>query len=105
MDDPITYYSPSIEPSGITFNAGGKYPGWKNNLFLTALVGQKLYRYEIDGRKITHREVLWDQYGCTRDVIMGPDGLLYVLIQNSTGANMSTAVESPGMVVCLAPLD
>lgn len=105
MDDPITYYSPAIGPSGIAFNTGSRYPGWKDNLFVAALVGQKLLRYEIAGRRIVHQEVLWDQYGRTRDVIMGPDGLLYVLLQNATGAPMSTDAATPGMVVRLVPLD
>jgi aldose sugar dehydrogenase len=105
MDDPITYYSPAIGPSGITFNTGGRYSAWKDNLFLTALVGQKLFRYEIVGRKITHQEILWDQYGRTRDVIMGPNGLLYVLLQNATGAPMSTDAATPGMVVRLVPVN
>ena len=105
MDDPITYYSPSIGPSGIVFNTGNKYSGWKGNLFLAALVGQKLFRYEISGRKIVHQEILWDEYGRTREVIMGPDGLLYVILQNSTGATMSTAAASPGMVVRLVPVN
>ncbi|HKD49055.1 MAG TPA: PQQ-dependent sugar dehydrogenase [Rhizomicrobium sp.] len=105
MDDPVTYYSPAIGPSGIAFNSGSNYPGWKNNLFLAALVGQKLFRYEIAGRKIVQQEILWDQYGRTRDVIMGPDGLLYVLLQNATGAPMSTDAATPGMVVRLKPVD
>jgi glucose/arabinose dehydrogenase len=103
MDDPIKYYSPAIGPSGITFNTGSKYPGWKNSLFLTALTGQKLFRYEIDGRKITEQEILWDQYGRTRAVIMGPDGLLYILLQNATGAPMGTGASTPGMVLRLVP--
>ena len=41
MDDPITYYSPAIGPSGITFNTGNHYTGWKNNLFLAALIGRE----------------------------------------------------------------
>ena len=89
--------------SGITFNTGSKYSGWKNNLFLTALTGQKLIRYEIDGRKITEQEILWDQYGRTRAVIMGPDGLLYVILQNSTGTPTGTGASTPGMVVRLVP--
>ena len=93
-----------VEDGCIVFNTGNKYPDWKNNLFLAALVGQKLFRYEISGRKITHQEILWDQFGRTREVIMGPDGLLYIIVQNSTGANMSTAVSSPGMVVRLVPV-
>ena len=103
MDEPITYYSPSIGPSGIVFNTGDKYPGWKNSLFLAALVGQKLFRYDIEGRKISHQEMLWDQYGRTREVIMGPDGLLYVILQNANGS-ASTAAATPGMVVRLAPV-
>jgi len=105
MDEPITYYSPSIGPSGITFNTKGRYPGWSNSLFLAALTGQKLFRYEVDGRKIAHQEILWDQFGRTRAVIMGPDGLLYVLLQNATGAPMSTAAATPGMVVRLVPVN
>lgn len=103
MEDPIRYYSPAIGPSGIVFNSGKRYPGWRNNLFLTALAGQKLIRYEIDGRKITDEEILWDQYGRTRAVIMGPDGLLYILLQNATGARMSTGASTPGMVLRLMP--
>jgi glucose/arabinose dehydrogenase/cytochrome c5 len=103
MDDPITYYSPAIAPSGIVFNTGSKYPGWKNNLFVTALAGQKLLRFEIDGRKITEQEILWDQYGRTRAVIMGPDGLLYILLQNATGSTMGTGASTPGMVLRLVP--
>jgi len=105
MDDPIIYYSPSIGPSGMSFNTGSRYPGWKDNLFLGALIGQKLFRYETDGRKITHQEILWDQFGRTRDVIMGPDGFLYVLLQNATGGPMPTETVSPGMVVRLVPVD
>ena len=52
MIDPIAYYTPSIGPSGITFNTGDRYPGWKDNLFIAAMIGQKLIRMEIKGRKI-----------------------------------------------------
>ncbi len=103
MEDPIRYYTPAIGPSGIAFNKGNKYPGWTNSLFLTALTGQKLIRYEIEGRKITDQEILWDQYGRTRAVIMGPDNLLYILLQNATGSPVGTGSSTPGMVVRLIP--
>jgi glucose/arabinose dehydrogenase len=103
MDDPIRYYTPSIGPSGITFNTGNKYPGWSNNLFLTALTGQKLIRYQIEGHAIVEEEILWDQYGRTRTVNMGPDGLLYVLLQNATGSPVGTGASTPGMVLRLVP--
>ena len=103
MDDPIRYFTPTLAPSGIVFNTSKKYPGWQNNLFLTALAGQKLIRYDIQGRKIVDEEILWDQYGRTRAVIMGPDGLLYILLQNATGGRVGTGASTPGMVVQLVP--
>jgi glucose/arabinose dehydrogenase len=106
MDDPVTYYSPAIAPSGIAFDKGRRYPGWKGNLFLAALVGQKLIRYEIKGRKIASEETIFQQFGRTRAVIAGPDGLLYILVMNPTGRNtgvdLSAAVS--GMVIRLVPV-
>lgn len=98
MDDPIRYYTPSIAPSGIHFYTGNKYRGWKNSLFLSALAGQRLIRYEIKDRKVVHEEVVFKGFGRVRQVITGPDGLLYVLIQNS-----QSLANSPGMVIRLLP--
>jgi len=108
MVDPIAYYTPSIGPSGIAFNTGNRYPGWKNNLFVSALVGQKLLRLEVEGRKIVSQETLFDQFGRVRDVIVGPDGLLYVLVQNPTGRGTAIPVMSaaaPGIVMRLVPVN
>ena len=69
-------------------------------------MGQKLIRYEIKGRKITSEETIFQQFGRTRDVITGPDGLLYILVMNPTGRNtgvdLSAAVS--GMVIRLVPV-
>jgi len=85
MTDPITFYNPSIGPSGITFYTGDRFPGWKGNLFITGMVGEKLIRMEIKGRQILSQETLIQDYGRVRDVIQGPDGLLYLLLQNRNG--------------------
>jgi glucose/arabinose dehydrogenase len=98
MDDPIVYFTPSIAPSGISFYSGSRYAGWKNSLFLAALAGQKLLRFEISGRQITHQETVYQGFGRNRDVITGPDGYLYILLQNS-----QTLANSPGMVIRLRP--
>jgi glucose/arabinose dehydrogenase len=98
MEDPITYYTPAIGPSGMSFYTGSRYPGWKSSLFLSALAGQKLIRFEIKDRQITHQEVVYQGFGRTRDVITGPDGYLYILLQNS-----QALASSPGMVIRLMP--
>ncbi len=105
-DPPIASYSPTIAPSGIAFNVGDRYPGWKNNLFVAALAGQQLLRLEIKGRKIVAQETLFNQYGRVRDVISGPDGMLYVLLQSPTGGGTGTLLSAAteGMVIRLQPM-
>jgi glucose/arabinose dehydrogenase len=105
MEQPIVYYTPTIAPSGIGFYEGSKYPGWKNNLFVAALAGQQLRRLEISGRTVTHQEPVFEQFGRVRAVTTGPDGLLYVLLQNPTGAGtgLGLAASTPGMVIRLVP--
>jgi glucose/arabinose dehydrogenase/mono/diheme cytochrome c family protein len=85
VTDPITYYNPSIGPAGMTFYTGNRYPGWKGSMFLTSMVGQKLIRFEIKDRQILSQETIFQDYGRVRDVVQGPDGLLYLLLQNMNG--------------------
>jgi len=101
MEQPIVYYTPSIAPSGITFYSGDKYPGWKNNLFVTSLGGQQFRRLETSGDTVTHQEVLFNQFGRVHDVVVGPDGYLYVTLQLP---GRGLADSTPGMVARLIPV-
>lgn len=101
MEQPITYWTPSVAPSGIAFYTGTKYPGWKNSLFVSCLAGQQLKRLEIAGGKVTHEEQVFNQFGRVHDVIQGPDGYLYVTLQ-LPGQVLSAS--TPGMVARLIPV-
>src|SRR5215469_6051943 len=98
-DPPIAFYTPAIAPSGITFYSGDRYPGWNNDLFVGALAGQELLRLETKGRQIVTQEPLFKEFGRVRDVIAGPDGLLYVLLQNPTGGGTGLLVSAS--TVCM----
>lgn len=91
MESPIAWWTPAIAPSGIEFYSANKFPQWKNNLFVAALAGQQLRRIETDGDRVTHQEVLFKGMGRVRDVVTGPDGLLYI------------AFNSPGRIARLLP--
>jgi glucose/arabinose dehydrogenase len=101
MEQPITYWTPSVAPSGIAFYTGNKYAGWKNNLFVSCLAGQQLKRLEIAGGKVTHEEQVFNQFGRVHDVVQGPDGYLYVTLQ-LPGQVLSAS--TPGMVARLVPV-
>ena len=102
MKAPIVYWNPTIAPSGIHFYDGARYPQWRHDLFVTGLGGTALRRLEVKGRQVTHQEVLFNRYGRVRDVVTGPDGLLYVALQ-LPGARLFSS--TPGAVVRLVPIE
>ncbi len=80
MDQPITYWVPSIAASPITFYTGDRFPQWKNNLFVGSLAAQELRRLVIDGHTVTEQEILFKGIGRVRDVVNAPDGSLYIIL-------------------------
>ncbi len=88
METPVTFWSPTIAPSGMTFYTGDRFPGWKGSLFVGVLKNQRLERIAIDEKGwLGRREWLLDDLKQRiRDVREGPDGLLYVLTDENPGA-------------------
>jgi glucose/arabinose dehydrogenase len=86
MEQPIHYWVPSIAPSGMAFYTGDRFPSWKGNLFVGALRDQMLVRLQLDGDKVVKEErLLKGVLGRIRDVRAGPDGLIYLLTDESNG--------------------
>ena len=86
MEQPIHYWVPSIAPSGMAFYTGDRFPRWKGNLFVGALRDQMLVRLQLDGASVVKEErLLKNVLGRIRDVRMGPDGLIYLLTDETAG--------------------
>lgn len=93
MEQPLYYWTPSIAPCGMIFVTGNRYPKWKHNIMLGSLSFEYLERVVMDGYKVKHREKLLEDIGRVRNVVMGPDGYIYV------------AIENPGKILRIMPLD
>ena len=63
-------------------------------LFVTGLGGTALRRLEVKGREVAHQEVLFDSFGRVRDVVTGPDGLLYALTEENDAVAVIVSEES-----------
>jgi len=88
MDQPLHYWVPSIAPSGMAFLNSDRYgKGWRGNLFVGSLKFGYLDRIEIQGgsKVVAEYKLLEDGRARIRDVRQGPDGLLYVLTDQSNG--------------------
>jgi len=81
MEQPASYWDPSIAACGMTFLSGDNYPGWKNSLIVGSLRFDYLVRCEIEEGKVVRQEQIATGIGRVRSVIEGPDGLLYVGVE------------------------
>jgi glucose/arabinose dehydrogenase len=91
MEQPVSYFVPSIAPSGLTFMNTDKYPAWKGNLMIGSLRFNYLNRCVIKDNKVVKQEKILLNVGRLRNVKLGSDGYLYI------------GVENPGMVFRVNP--
>lgn len=80
MEQPVTYWVPSLAVCGISFYEGNLFPRWKGQLFLATLAAQELRRIELRDGKVVAQEVVFKELGRIRHVVPGPDGALYALL-------------------------
>ena len=98
LESPVHFWVPSIATSGLMIYTGDRFPQWQGNFFVGGLAGQQLARLtpSVDrpGR-VEQEETLAHGIGRVRDVRQGPDGYIYLAIEQR-GA--------PGRVVRLEPI-
>jgi aldose sugar dehydrogenase len=99
MEQPAAFWVPSIGISGLLFYTGDQFPNWKGNAFVAGMSGnyQQLVRLSLNGLTVTNREPLLVGEFRIRDVRQGPDGFLYLAIDNIYG--------QPSAIVRLEPTD
>ncbi|MEO6352795.1 MAG: PQQ-dependent sugar dehydrogenase [Burkholderiaceae bacterium] len=87
MEQPLHQWTPSIAPSGMAFLRSARYgKAWQGSLFVGSLKRHYLARLELrEGKVVREERLLENRDQRIRDVREGPDGLLYVLTDESRG--------------------
>jgi glucose/arabinose dehydrogenase len=80
MEQPNLYWRPSIAVSGISFYDGDMFPYWESRLLVGALAYEEVRLLNIKEDRVIHQEVILKDMGRIRDVITGPDGAVYVVL-------------------------
>lgn len=88
--DPVVYWTPSIAVSGMTFYTGDALSKWKGDLFVGSLrTGEVIGTGHIERilfnenmEELRREALLRDWRHRMRDIRMGPDELLYVLVDH-----------------------
>jgi aldose sugar dehydrogenase len=86
MLTPVITWKTAAPPGGAAIYTGSAIPEWRGSLLIGTLGSRHLQRVVIEGGQVTKNEVyLQNELGRLREVIMGPDGALYLTTSNCDG--------------------
>ncbi|GAB3635000.1 hypothetical protein GCM10027422_05900 [Hymenobacter arcticus] len=94
--EPLTAYTPTIAPAGITYYNHPAVPGWNNSLLLASLKAGTFRQLQLsaDGTQLTTQTDLWaGTYGRLRSVCVSPQGRVYVGTSNQDGRGAPAATD------------
>ena len=93
MEQPVLYWKPSIALCSMDFYTGDLFRLWNNHLLVTALKYEEVHLLDIKENRVLHDQVILKNFGRVRDIACGPDGAIYVVLND------------PGKVLRLTPLE
>jgi glucose/arabinose dehydrogenase len=85
IEPPRAHWSPSPGLSNLRLYDGERFPGWRGHLLVASLAHQQLKLIRLDNDVVAGEEVLLEGLGRIRDVIVGPDGLPYIALNQPNG--------------------
>ena len=86
MEQPVYYWDPVIAPAGMAFYEADLFPAWKGNILIGGLASKAVVRLVMqDGKVVGEERLLTDLNERIRDVVVGPDGALYLATDSKNG--------------------
>ena len=79
MEPPMYVWTPSIAPSGLAVYTGDRFPEWRGDLFVGALVDRDVRRLDIEDGAVVAEEALFGELGRRIRDVRSRDGYLYVV--------------------------
>jgi glucose/arabinose dehydrogenase len=96
VKEPIWSWSPSLAPAGIDYYQNPAIPEWNNSLLVSFLKNKTLMQLKLsaDGSQVTQQNVyLTNVYGRLRDVLVIPDGRVFLCTSNRDYAGVPIAAD------------
>ena len=94
FEPPVVYWMPAIAVSGLMFYTGDALPKWKGDIFVGALrTGEipgtgHLERILVNENleELRRETLLYDLHQRIRDVKQGPEGYIYLAVEQKDGS-------------------
>ena len=97
IEQPVVDFTPAPAISSFAFYRGDAFPEWQDNIIIGSLKATELYRLVIENNQLKHKETLISDLARIRDVEIGYDGLIYLLLENKAGTKIVRLVPESGL--------
>lgn len=97
VTEPIFAWTPTIAPGDLTYYDHPAIPEWQGSLLLTILKNKQLIELELNaaGEVVTNTNIyLNNQYGRLRDILVGPNGEVYIATNGASWSNIDPGTHS-----------
>ena len=88
IEQPVVDLTPSPAVSSFAFYDGAAFPKWRGNMLVGTLKATELYRMVVRGNRVVHTERLLAGVGRIRDVEVGNEGEVYLLLEHQAGGRI-----------------
>jgi glucose/arabinose dehydrogenase len=95
IEQPVVDLTPAPAVSSFVVYHGAAFPGWDGDLIVGTLKATELYRFHLDGDRVIHRELLLRGLARIRDVEVGTDGAIYLLLEAAAGGEIVRMLPEP----------
>ncbi len=85
---PVVDWTPAIAIDSFIVYHGDEFPAWEGNIIAGTLRATDLLRMEVRDGTVVHTEILLENLARFRDIEQGPDGTLYLLLENKAGSKI-----------------
>ncbi len=95
LEQPLVDWTPSIAPSGMAVYEGNLFPQMRGDLLVSTLKSRELRWVQFKGNQVVGQVSLLQNLGYRfRDVKVGPDGAIYLLVDDANGKILRVTAES-----------
>lgn len=88
IEQPAVDLTPAPAVSSFVVYDGAAFPKWRGDLLVGTLKATELYRMELKGDRVVHRETLFSGPGRIRDIETGAGGVVYLLLEHKSGSRI-----------------
>lgn len=88
IEQPVVDLTPSPAVSSFVISESDQFPEWKGHYLVGSLKARSLYRFQIEDNRLVNRETLLDGVVRIRDIEVGYNGEIFLLVEHNSGSQI-----------------